>query len=271
MLKRFFVALIVGLLMMSSQIAAAEVDWNKAPLIGSKAELARYIENGRCAGQTAFYVILTYFNFSSDEENFNKERDKFSEEFSNGFEIAIRANVNGIPGTGRLIYTIKEEYPGTRVANAHLSGNTSNLNSEEQNLYDVAVGIVNEANKLSSEREKAKYIHDEICNRVEIYEEDKNTAIYALIYKKANCMGYADAFYMLGRMCGLNVGRIGGYLNNGTPHAWNTITFNDGKTYCVDVRLDDAYNSDYWFLATFERMNENHWCEWEIIPNLQRT
>ena len=75
---------------------------------------------------------------------------------------------------------------------------------------------------------------------------------------------------MLGRMCDLNVNRIGGKTDNGnTAHAWNTITFADSKTYCVDVYFDAKFNSDYWFLANFERMKATHSCEWEIIPNLQ--
>ena len=102
-------------------------------------------------------------------------------------------------------------------------------------------------------------------------ENDRNkTAIGALIDGYAQCQGFTDAFYMLGRMCGLNVGRIGGTKDNGKIlHAWNWITFSDGKSYCVDVTLDDGYNYDKWFLSTYEDMKSNYWCEWSIIPNLQ--
>ena len=71
------------------------------------------------------------------------------------------------------------------------------------------------------------------------------TAIGALIDGKANCQGYSDAFYMLGRMLGWNVGRMGGQAG-GDSHLWNTITLKNGKTYCVDVTWgDDAikYNN----------------------------
>ncbi len=40
------------------------------------------------------------------------------------------------------------------------------------------------------------YIHDEICRRV-TYEHDKNTALSALVYGKADCDGYADASYRI--------------------------------------------------------------------------
>jgi len=263
MLKKFFVAVIVTLLVTSAQIAAAEdFDWSKAPRIGNKAELARYIESERRKGNTKIRVILT-----------NGLKVNSSSYF--GYLapcLDIKGNfVNYIDGTVRVNYELKE-YPGTRVANAYLSQNQHQawleLTNEEQKLYNIAVGIVDEANKRSSEMEKARYIHDEICRRVKRYENGKETAKDVLIYGNANCEGYSDAFYMLGRMCGLKVGRIGGQADFG-DHAWNWITFADGKSYCVDVTLDDTNSSHEYFLATFEVMKRHHSCEWEIIPNLQ--
>lgn len=262
MFKKFFVAVILGLLVISSQIvSAADVDWNSAPRIGSKAQFARYIESERRKGNTRFRIVLT---------NGFKIMDK--EHFAN---LALCLGVNGswhdnLDGTMQIDYKITE-YPGTRVANAYRNGDTSNLTADEKKLYRLAVGIVNEANKRTSEVEKARYIHDEICKRVIKYQSHTNEdAIGALVIGITNCNGYTDAFYMLGRMSGLNVGRIRGTINNGTTnHGWNWITFKDGKSYCVDVTLDDTQNSTEWFLANFEIMRCNHVCEYEIIPNLQ--
>lgn len=270
MLKKFFVAAIVTLLVASAQIAAAAVDWNSAPKISSKAQLATYIENGRRKGQTEFNFVLTYVTINNHDE-FNN----FLSEFNQDIVVAPDINLNLVSfGTGRFIFKITKEYPGTHVANAYLSPNKHqawmNLTNEEQKLYNIAVGIVDEANKRSSEMEKARYIHDEICRRVLEYkvENDRNkTAIGALIDGYAQCQGYSDAFYMLGRMAGLNVRRISGKFKG--AHVWNTITLSDGKTYCVDVTLDDGYNYDKWFLSTYEDMKSNYWCEWSIIPNLQ--
>ena len=81
-----------------------------------------------------------------------------------------------------------------------------------------------------------------------------------------NCEGYADSFYMLGRMCNLDVRRIYGTAKGSDGqwggHAWNWITFSNGKSYCVDVTHGI-------FKATYEDIKNNHWCDWSVIPNLQ--
>lgn len=274
MIKNFLVAVIVGLLFMTSQIvsAAEDYDWSQAPRIGNKVEFARYIENERRNRDTnehrqIFHVVLT-----------NGLKVDTAEDFANLVTASV-VNISGIrstDGTAKITYNIVE-YPGTRIANAYLSRNKQqawmNLTNEEQKLYNIAVGIVAEANKRNSEVEKARYIHDEICRLVLEYksENERNkTAVGAMIDHYAQCQGYSDAFYMLGRMAGLKVGRITGNTGNRTTgHAWNWITFADGKSYCVDVTLDDTYISTEWFLADFEVMKRHHTCEWSVIPNLQ--
>ena len=287
MLKRCLLAVIVALLVVtSSQIAAAEdYDWSKAPRIGTKAELARYIESERRRvdakhplGQTEFHFVLMGELKVATKEEFDNSFAKLAG--TQFIKMALVQNVV-IHGTyfadGTIQMTCKMiEFPGTRVANAYFSSNQQqawlNLNHEEQELYNVAVGIVDEANKLSSEREKARYIHDEICKRVIAFksENDRNkTAIGALIDGYAQCQGFTDAFYMLGRMACLEVGRIDG-TNNVGGHAWNWITFNNGKSYCVDVTNGFFTKSEYLFCSTKERMEKaGWWCNWEIIPNLQ--
>ena len=79
---------------------------------------------------------------------------------------------------------------------------------------------------------------------------------------------------MLGRMCGFNVVRIQG-IGDGKSHVWNTITFDDGKTYCVDVTFDDRnffgkLNSYAYFNAPLEVMEGTHSYPWDLIPSLQR-
>ena len=66
MIKKFFVAMILGLLVMSSQIVTAaetinwkSIDWYSAPRIGSKYDFSRYIESERRKDNTTFYIVLT--------------------------------------------------------------------------------------------------------------------------------------------------------------------------------------------------------------------
>lgn len=267
MLRKFLIVVIVALLVTTSQIAAADVDWNSVPHFNNKAELATYIENGRRRGQTTFYFFLPSVKIHNEQE-----RKDFQFELAQYIATArfILLNEEGGYGTGKFIYKITEEYISTRVANAYLSGDTSKLTSKELELYNKALPIVNEAKKYSSSLEKELYIHDAICKRVKYKNpQDNPDAFAALVIGETNCQGYSDAFYMLGRMCGLNVCRIGGIVDGRSGHAWNFITFSDGKSYCVDVTLDDTYNYDRWFLATYEQMKSNYSCEWSIIPNLQ--
>ena len=257
-MRKFFTAVILAVFMLSAQIAAAEdYDWSKAPRIRTKFELAQYIENERRKGHTTFHIVLTNGLRFDNNDDFIKlapaptlaEKLKFS--------------VNRTRVTYKIVET-----PGCRVANAYLSSNQQqawmNLTNEEQTLYNIAVDIVDEANKRSSEIAKARYIHDVVRERVLRHknENERNkTAIGALIDRYAQCQGYSDAFYMLGRMCGLNVCKIGGYYDGG-HHTWNTITYSDGKTYCVDVAFGR-------FNLTLENMTSKYSCQWEAIPNLQ--
>ncbi|MBQ7703808.1 MAG: hypothetical protein IJT73_00020, partial [Selenomonadaceae bacterium] len=154
-------------------------------------------------------------------------------------------------------------------------------------LYNIAVRIVNEANQRPTTLLKEHYIHETITERVTYYNfkwTEKTprhcTAIGALIDGKANCQGYADAFYMLGRMLNLNVGKMSGYSNNGKSteaHVWNTIEFGDGRYYGVDVTWDDAsfsfadsgeYNNYIYFNAPLEIMQTTHSWEAAYFPNL---
>ena len=195
-----------------------------------------------------------------------------SKELGEGIAPAPTSNLFTPPqwGTGQYIYTITTEYPGTHVANAYLSKNQYqawlNLNYEEQELFNIAVGIVDEANKRPSEEEKARHIYNRIREIAHYKSHTNPDAIGALVKKETNCAGFTDAFYMLGRMCNLQVGRINGTAIDGYGqwggHGWNWITFSDGKSYCIDVTHGI-------FKATYEDIKNNHRCEWEIIPNLQ--
>ena len=277
MLKKIFSAAILALFMLSSQIAFAAnnyYDWSKVQHISSKSELAHYLESQSRAGQTVIPVVLT-----------------------NGLSINIHEAINICPGSRlrqeivsgdgqntRIVYTL-QEYPGTRVANAYLSGDTGWLSQDEMKLYKVAKEIADRINKADKkESPTAMSIYFEIMKRATYLSGDMDhqprfvTAYGALIDGKANCQGYTDAFYMLGRMCGLNVGRIGGTANGGS-HEWNTITYGDGKTYFIDVtagddtiqKTDGGKEFSYiYFNAPVEIMQVTHsWDRSFEPPNLQ--
>lgn len=290
MFRKFLAAVILAVFMFSAQIAAAaNIDWSKAPRIGTKAELYRYIESKRRKNPTTLNKKITFhINFTNlhnfgihsidDFKRYNFKRVAPCDNMS----LSNIISINETNGTAQIIIETKE-YPGTRVANAYLSKSTDiawkNLDYEEKLLYSEALKIIAKANKYSSEEEKARYIFNEIRKRATYYNEkehldnNKNlkpfcTAIGVKIDGKKgySCEGYTDAFYMLGRMCNLDVKRIYGTATDSYGqwggHAWNIITFKDGKSYCIDLISG-------LFKATYKDMKNNYECEWEIIPNLQ--
>ena len=280
MIKRFLIALIVGLFVMSLQIAFAE-DWSSVRNFSSKADLARWIETGRREGHTVFNFTLTNMNVTADE-------------MSNGITVGAGDVLKSpLPGNYNYYTYYLNELPGTRVANAYLSSDKRTawlkLTAEEKQLYNVAVGIVTEANKYSSEIEKERYIHDEICRRAEPmrfaedrYYRDKNgdyvkdnvgnkkikpfaTAAGVLNNGENGqgiCSAYGDAFYMLCRMCNLDVVRVGGMHVGGNGHEWNAIKLN-GKVYFVDVYWDDEGNTDEFFNKSAEFFRQEH--SWDYV------
>ena len=259
--RKFFVALLLGLLVISSSIAAAEdVDWDSAPRIGSKAQLVRYIESERRKGHTTFHIVLTNDLKVGNEAN----RTPFAELVC--VPWCTKANVVFSDGINTYMTYEIREYPGTRVANAYLSGNTINLTYEECELYNKAVEIAVEAQKYSNPVDKEWYIYNEIRRRTKFQSHSNENAIGALIIGFTNCQGYSDAFYMLGRMCGLDVMRISGKVLNKygewEGHQWNVITFDNGNTYYhVDVSSYNENNPRKYFNATIETISDAIRCD----------
>lgn len=149
--KKFFTAVILAVLILSMQIAAAEIpiDWSRVQRVSSKSELACYIEKERLAGQSVIAVIL-----------------------ANGLTVtgqdfitlcpASVVNWKTVANDGQnvsMIYTLMD-YPGTKVANAYLRGDTTWLNAEEKRLYDAAVAIVNEAKTRNGMINQEVYIYE---------------------------------------------------------------------------------------------------------------
>ena len=139
-----------------------------------------------------------------------------------------------------------EYYPGTYIADAYLSGDTSNLNTEELAVYEIAKDFIeNEVLPEESIVKRERLIHDFICESTE-YTNPKTgervprhcTAVGLLLDGKANCQGYTDCCNMLGRMAGMMVESQSGY-GDGTPHVWNIIKV--GKEwYSMDITYDDT-------------------------------
>ena len=273
-LKKFIIVT-VFLSFANCQIALAAnwnipIDWSKVKKISNKTDLATFLENKRKNGETFFPIILTKGLTVNDWE---------LRQLCPSAMIESRI----VHNDGQNIRMLCEalDYPGTRVANAYLKGNTDGLNQDELKLYNIAVKIIEEAKKKTTWQAQEVYFYNEIAKRTTYYTEKdhKNqphfvTAFGALVKGKANCQGYTDAFYMLGKMMGWDVGRMIGKANNGW-HMWNTITFTNGRTYCVDVTWGDSdvrfangkkYNSYIYLNAPVEIMQVTHSWDYSLAP-----
>lgn len=172
-------------------------------------------------------------------------------------------------------------YPGTRMANACATGNFSYLGADENRALEVARAWAAEI-RPGSDADVARQIHDLICARV-TYDENfssvsPHTCIGALLQGRCVCDGYADCFYLLGKLSGLDVRMQLGIVPEGEQlpdsrnnHAWNMVRI-DGAWRMVDVTWDDVGGSpryDYFNLGRSEVPSTHSWnwapAEWNNI------
>lgn len=140
--------------------------------------------------------------------------------------------------------------PGVRMVDAWRSGDTSGLTADEITCLNKAKEIVAQLRvKAHTTLKIEKAIHDYLCETITYTygtgissTEGVTTATWALLRGTANCQGYADAFYLLGNLAGLEVDFMSG-LDGEEEHVWNTIRL-DGNLYIVDVTHDDP--DDNW-------------------------
>ena len=293
-MRKFFAiaAFVSAFLIQSVVIAAAanNINWNDAPKIGSRAELAAYLRN--CVRNLQTNVPVIFTNELRSEDN-----EFFTSAYLNSDLLAYRIQCTVFKEgdkKSRALYQL-EYYPGTKIVYAYRTNNPGILTADEKRLYNLATQIVNEAKMQPTALRRELFIHDAITSRATYYNDFKKmtndkamprfvTAFGALLDGRANCQGYSDAFYMLGTMCGFDVGKINGVTHSDTNpaqsenHMWNTIRFDNGKTYFVDVTWNDdsfkfskklGYNSYIYFNAPAEVAASTHSWAQNLTANLQ--
>lgn len=293
-MRRFIFAAVFFLVAFAQNLAFAlnmnEVDWSGAPTVSSREELVKYILQCEENFQTEIPVIFAKgLNVNQNEFFANSNLNLGSIVYRVMFTTFSTNNQ-----ISRAFYQL-EYYPGAKVAYAYRTNNPSILTGDEKKLYNLAVQIVNEAKIQPTALRRELFIHDAITSRATYYNDIKKmgndkpmprfvTAAGALIDGRANCQGYSDAFFMLGNMCGFNVGKISGVTHSDTDpaqsenHMWNTIKFDNGKTYFVDVTWNDdsfkfskklGYNSYIYFNAPTEVAAATHSWDGNLYWDLQ--
>lgn len=126
----------------------------------------------------------------------------------------------------------------------------------------IANVIVAEANKLTSDYEKEKYVHDYIINHctytTPVEGSNANNIYGCLVEGKAGCEGYSRAFqYILNKLNIDNRVITGEAAQDGVnyiPHMWSYVTIS-GKNYFVDVTWDDPSSSQAVLLHNYFNVN----------------
>jgi len=145
-------------------------------------------------------------------------------------------------------------YPGADVAYAHKNGRTYMLPEPERQLYELAKEI---ADRIYPEAVKAdnyeNYVIEALTREITecvVYRKNgdyyNDTAVGALLYGRCDCDGYADTFYLLGSLMGLDVSFQTGDsrpVNSDSAHMWNLIKIN-GKWYTHDVTWCDREDKE---------------------------
>ncbi|MBQ2955807.1 MAG: hypothetical protein IJE08_05020 [Clostridia bacterium] len=177
-----------------------------------------------------------------------------------------------------------EYFSGYKIAQAwEIEMTDLLLTSEEKEVLRTAQRIVDNVTMYSqSPYQTALDLHDELVRRV-TYEKKPDpdtrtyldTAVGALKYGRAECDGYADAYYLLCTLADIPAGYVCGYTGD-ESHLWNVIFF-DGWWYQVDVTWDDLDVEGYDRMGTYRyfcvgsSMIENHRWDKEFSVHNQAT
>ena len=159
---------------------------------------------------------------------------------------------------------------------AYRSGDTSGLSAEEARTLEIAKQWAAQA-AAGSILQTEQNIHDIICaNTVyddnDINKERQHSCLGVFLDGTAVCSGYAEAFYLLATMSGMEC-TIQRGLTDGeikplfkTNHAWNVVKL-DGSWAAVDVTWDDSSNGgwDYeYFNISLDKLKQER--TWDYGP-----
>ena len=176
-------------------------------------------------------------------------------------------------------------YPGYEILRAVEQGKEAELNSTLRKTLAEAQTMA-EACRTSDPLETAKNIQNTICERVRYAYmtnmSDVDTAVGTLLKNVADCDGYADAFYLVGGLAGLEVRCQHGIASNydhekntieTSSHMWNLLKL-EGSWRVVDVCWADGENGvEYtWFNIGKDRASRSRaWQEDLTVPLLEET
>lgn len=171
-----------------------------------------------------------------------------------------------------------------RYKKVYDSGDTSDLNKAELELYRGLKEALDEASRYTEVIDKEKAVHDWIVLNCEYDYENLEadnlpdqvfTADGVYRYHKAVCDGYQKAFLLAMRILDIpceSVTGTGEQDGESENHAWNAVQI-DGNWYQVDVTWDDPVPDEKgrvlytYFNVTDAIMRRNHSYAFEYVCN----
>ena len=126
------------------------------------------------------------------------------------------------------------------IIKAFNSGNTSQLNSRQVELYNKYIEVLAEVTSPArSDYENELAIHDYLVSHITYIDNGGSTfnAYDAMINGEAVCSGYTESFKTFMDMLGIENYTISGKAGN-EQHIWNVVKL-DNDWYQVDVTWDD--------------------------------
>ncbi len=264
MMKRNILPLLLICLLFVSACPAVRAE--ETPVFSSLQELKYYLDD-----ETWFLKDEIEFSYTGALDDVLSKHENLHDLMYNYGAWKWEQQLN--TGNRHVRLSNIEYLPGKRVVSAFSTIGEHILTGEEQRLLNKALDVSYEAYQNSqSDLDVARWLHDYLCHKVTYQEEDEgslnDTAIGALLNGYAECDGYADAFYLLCRLSGIQVNYQRGYAG-GTGeenrHIWNLISLN-GKWYHADVTWDDKDSSAHpyavgyrYYCCGSHLMDEHSW------------
>lgn len=154
-------------------------------------------------------------------------------------------------------YTITSNSSGVKVSLKWLEDKEqlSMVNTKIQSIFSEL-----QIDKMNTEYEIVKALHDYIINATDYDYDYKNYASYNALFDNSTvCQGYSLLYYKLLTEAGIECRFVTGYSND-EYHGWNIVKIDD-KWYNVDTTWDDLENGkityDY-FLKGSTTFNKDH-------------
>lgn len=259
----------------------------KSELLDTAEKAVAFVEEMAQAGAGEFTLVCS-------DEVYNKlvkviyKGDKFEiKAFHSLLDQSGFYDYIAVPAGMKKSITISDAslYPGYEILRSVEAGTESELPSELRETLTEARAMA-EACKASDPLETAKNIQSALCEKTRYaYMTNRShvdTAMGILLKGVADCDGYADAFYLVGGLAGLEVRYQHGISSQYDSeenaivtgsHMWNLLKI-DGSWRVVDVCWADKEEGiDYsWFNIGKDRASRSRtWQEDLTVPLLEQT